>query len=260
MKSIFLTGATGYLGSVVAEKLKGRGYKVFGLARNAKSVAKLAEKGIEAIEGSLSDLDVLKKAAKEADAVFHTAFNHSGNYDANAKLDRDAVKAFGEALEATNKPFIVTSTSAILHDTRTLEVDEDFPFNPESSRVIRGETERDVQQLSSKGIRSIALRMPLFIYGRGGSGFVPYMIRQAKEAGSANYIGSGEEIVSAIHVEDAAELFIAALETSTAKGVYNVATEGVSLKALNKSIARLLNVEAKKHHRRKRSRTIWRNV
>lgn len=245
MKNIFLTGATGYLGSVVAEKLKGRGFKVFGLARNAESIEKLKEKGIEAVEGDLSDLEVLKKAARENDAVIHTAFNHSGDYSANAELDRDVINAFGEALAQTNKPLIITSTSAILADTRSLEADEDFPFDQNSSRVVRGEAERDIQQMSQKGVRAIALRFPLFIYGRAGSLFVPYMIDQAKKAGSANYIGSGEQMVSAIHVEDAAELFVAALETGTAKGVYNAATESVSLKDLNEAIARMLDIKAR---------------
>lgn len=245
MKKVFLTGATGYLGSVVAEKLKNRGYKVFGLARNAESAAKLSEKGIESIEGSLSDFDILKKAAQENDAVFHAAFNHSGDYDANAKLDRDVINAFGEAFAGTDKPLIITSTSAILFDTKTIEADEDYPFDPESSRVVRGEAERDIQQMSQKGVRAIALRFPLFIYGRGGSLFLPFMINQAKSVGSANYIGEGSEMVSAIHVEDAAELFIAALETGTAKGVYNAVTESVSLKELNEAIARMLGTKAK---------------
>ncbi len=245
MKKIFLTGATGYLGSVIAEKLKTRGYKVFGLARNTESVAKLNENNIEAIEGNLRDLDILKKAARENDAVFHTAFNHSGDYSANAKLDRDVINAFGEALAGTDKPLIITSSSAILADTKSMEADEDYPFDPNSSRVVRGEAERDIQQMSQKGVRAIALRFPLFIYGRGGSLFLPFMINQAKTVGSANYIGEGSEMVSAIHVEDAAELFVAALETGTAKGVYNAVTESVSLKDLNESIARMLNIKAK---------------
>lgn len=245
MKKIFLTGATGYLGSVVAEKLKARGFEVVGLVRNAAAAEKLADKNFATLVGTLQDLDVLKNAATDADAVFHTAFDHSGNYSENAQLDRDVVKTFGEALAGTNKPLIITSTSAILADTKTIEADEDFPFDPTSNRAIRGETERDIQQLSSKGIRAIALRMPLFIYGRSGSSFVPYMIEQARKENSANYIGGEEKIVSAIHVEDAAELFVAALGTSTAKGVYNAATESVSLEELSESIARLLHINAK---------------
>ncbi len=243
---IFLTGASGYVGSVVAEKLKGRGYKVSGLAKDADAASKLAAKNIEVVEGNLNDFDLLKKVASEADAVIHTAFRHGGgDYEAAAQLDRDVVKAFGEALANTNKPLIITSTSSVLADTRSVKADEDFPFDENSKRRIRGETERDMQQLPQKGVRAIVLRMPLFIYGRGGSTFVTFMIEEARKANSANYIGSGEQIVSAIHVEDAANLFVAALETSTAKGVYNVATESVSMKNLNSAIARLLNIETK---------------
>ena len=243
---IFLTGATGYLGSTIAEKLKGHGYKVSGLARNDEAAAKLAGNGIEAVRGELDDFDVLKNESREADAVIHTAFRHgSDDYEKSAQLDRDVVKAFGETLAQTNKPLIIASTSAVLADTRTVEADEDFPFDENSKRRIRGETERDMQQMSQRGVRAIVVRMPLFIYGRGGSAFIPFMINEAKKANSANFIGSGEQMVSAIHVEDAADLFVAALETSTAKGVYNAATESVSMKDLNSAIANLLDIETK---------------
>ena len=190
---VFLTGATGYLGSVIAEKLKGKGHKVSGLARNDEADAKLRDKGIEVVRGSLDDLDVLKNAARASDAVIHTAFRHGGgDYETSAKLDRSVVNAFGEVLAQTNKPLIIASTAAVLGDTRFVEADEDHPFDPNSKRLLRGETERDMQQMSSKGVRAIVLRMPLFIYGRGGSAFISFMIEEAKKAGSANYIGSGD--------------------------------------------------------------------
>jgi len=243
---IFLTGASGYVGSVVAEKLKGRGYKVSALVRNEISEAKLRGKNIEAVRGELHDFDVLKSAAREVDAVIHTAFSHDfDDYDDAVKLDRQVIKTFGEALADSNKPLIVTSSSAILGDTRTGEADEDYPFGETSSRKFRGEAERDTIQLSSKGIRSIVLRLPLFVYGRAGSSFVPFVINQAKKENSANYIGSGEQRVSAVHVEDAADLYLLALETSTAKHLYNVSAETVSMKEMNESVARLLDIKAK---------------
>lgn len=242
---IFLTGASGYVGAVVAEKLKGRGCKISGLARNEEAEAELNAKNIEIIRGELKDLHILQKAASEADAVIHTAFSHTfDDYDDAVKLDRAAVKTFGEALRQTNKPLIITSSSAVLGDTRNNEADEDYPFAETSSRRLRGETERDCLQLSSKGIRSIVLRLPLFVYGRGGSSFVPFIINQAKAENSANYVESGENKVSAVHVEDAANLYVAALETSTAKHLYNVAAESVSLKEISESVARLLHVKA----------------
>jgi nucleoside-diphosphate-sugar epimerase len=243
---VFLTGASGYVGSVVAERLKGRGFEVIGLARNDETEAKLSARSIEVLRGELHDFDVLQKGASESDAVIHTAFSHNfADYNDAVKLDREVIKTFGEALAQTNKPLIVTSSSAILGDTRGNEADEDYPFGETSPRKFRGESERDVLQLSSKGIRGIVLRLPLFVYGRSGSSFVPFVINQAKQAGSANYVESGEQKVSAVHVEDVADLYFQALETGTAKGLYNVAAESVSLKELNEAAARLLNVKAK---------------
>ena len=243
---IFLTGATGYIGSVVAEKLKNSGHKVSGLARNEISEAKLRGKNIEVVRGDLHDFEVLKNAAREADAVIHTAFSHNfDDYDDAVKLDRNVVEAFAESLANTNKPLIVTSSSAVLGDTRTSEADEDYPFAEESSRRLRGESERDVLQLSSKGIRPVVLRLPLFVYGRSGSSFLPFVIKQAKKENSANTVESGEQKVSAVHVEDAADLYLLALETSTAKGLYNVSAETVSMKEMSEAIARLLDVKTK---------------
>lgn len=243
---IFLTGANGYVGSTVAEKLKGKGYEVVGLARNEAAEAKLRERKIETVRGDLQDFDVLQTAANEADAVIHTAFSHNfADYNDAVKLDREVIKTFGEALANTNKPLIVTSSSAVLGDTKSNEADEDYPFGENSPRKFRGESERDVLQLSSKGIRGIVLRLPLFVYGRSGSSFVPFVINQAKRENSANYVESGEHKVSAVHVEDAADLYVSALETSTAKGLYNVAAESVSMKEINESVARLLDVKAK---------------
>lgn len=243
---IFLTGATGFVGSVVAEKLKDRGLKVSTLARNEIAEAKLRGKDIEIVHGGLNDSNALKRAASESDAVIHTAFSHNfDDYNDAVRLDREAVNSLAESLAETNKPFIVTSSSAVLGDTRGTEADEDYPFAESSSRRLRGEVERDCLHLSSKGIRSIVLRLPLFVYGRAGSSFVPFLIEQAKKAGSANYIGLGDSRVSAIHVETAADLYLLALETSTAKGLYNVAAETVSIKELSEAAARLLDVKAK---------------
>lgn len=243
---VFLTGASGFVGSVVAEKLKDKGYRVSALARNEIAEAKLRGKELEIVRGALNDFEILKRAASETDAVIHTAFSHNfDDYDDAVRLDRNVINSFAESLAETNKPLIVTSSSAVLGDTRDSEADEEHPFAEHSSRRLRGEVERDCLHLSTKGIRSIVLRLPLFVYGRAGSSFIPFLIEQAKKTGSANYVGSGEQKVSAIHVEDAADLYLLALETSTAKGLYNAAAETVSMKELSESVARLLDVEAK---------------
>lgn len=243
---IFLTGANGYIGSTVAERLKNKGYKISGLARSDETEAELREKNIEAVRGELHDFDVLKRAASGADAVIHTAFSHNfDDFKDAVKLERSVIAAFAESLARTNKPLIVTSGSSVLGDTRNAVADEDFPFDQDSSRVLRGEAELDVQQLSSKGIRGIVLRLPLFVYGRSGSSFLPFIINQAKAEKSANYFDSGEQKVSAVHVEDAADLYALALEKGTAKGLYNVSAETVSMREISEAVGRLLDVPAK---------------
>lgn len=243
---IFLTGATGYIGSVVAERLKNKGYKISGLARSDETAAELEAKNIEVVRGELHDFDVLKNAASDADAVIHAAFSHNfDDFRDAVKLERGVIAAFAESMAQTNKPLIVTSGSSVLGDTRNAVADEDFPFDQDSSRVLRGEAELDVLQLSSKGIRGIVLRLPLFVYGRSGSSFLPFVINQAKAEKSANYVESGEHKVSAVHVEDAADLYALALEKGTAKGLYNVSAETVSLKEISEAVGRLLDVPAK---------------
>ncbi len=137
---IFLTGASGYVGSVVAEKLKGKGYEVIALARSDESEAKLRERKIETLRGDLQDFEALKRGAAGADAVIHTAFSHNfSDYRDAVKLDREVIKNFADALEWTNKPLIVTSSSAVLGDTRSNLADEDYPFAENSPRRLRGE-------------------------------------------------------------------------------------------------------------------------
>ena len=243
---IFLTGATGYVGSVVAEKLLEKRHEVLGLARNEAAEVKLNEKGIEPLRGDLKDVESLKRGAEQADATIHTAFIHDfSDYDGAVKTENAAIAAFAEALAGTNKPFIATSGAAFLGDTKDNSADENYPYDINSPFLARSESEQDALKISQKGIRSVVLRLPLFVYGRGGSSFVPFIIEQAKQNGAANYIGAGAEKVSAVYVEDAADLYVLALESGTAKGLYNVAAEDVSLKNLNESIAQLLNMPAK---------------
>ncbi|HEY0658149.1 MAG TPA: NAD-dependent epimerase/dehydratase family protein, partial [Pyrinomonadaceae bacterium] len=174
------------------------------------------------------------------------AFIHDfSDYNGAVQTENSAIAAFAEALAGTNKPFIATSGAAFLGDTKSNLADESYPSEHNSPFLARAGSEQDTLKLSQKGVRSVVLRLPLFVYGRGGSSFVPFMIEQAKQNGAANYIGAGAEKVSAVHVEDAADLYLLTLETGTAKGLYNVAAEIVSLKSLNESIAQLLNMQAK---------------
>ena len=242
---VFLTGATGYIGSVVAEKLLAKGHQVIGLARNEAAENKLREMGIEPWRGDLKNVESLKRGASIADAVIHTAFIFDfSDLDGSFKTEREAIAAFGDALANTNKPFIATSGVLLLGDTKDVEADEDFPYDQNSPFFPRAESDEDALKMAQEGVRSIVLRFPM-VYGRGGSSGMQILLEQAKAAGAANYVGDGANRVSAIHVEDAADLYVLALETSTAKGFYHDSAETISLKDLSEAIARLLNVEAK---------------
>lgn len=242
---VFLTGATGYVGSVVAEKLLEKNHEVVGLVRNEASEAKLIERGITPLRGDLTDLESLKRGAEQADGVIHTAFGHDfANFDKMVQTERNAVNAIAEALAGSGKPFIATNGTAFLGDTGEAVVDENFPAQNGIFGYERFEAEQEFLQTAARSIRSVMLRLSFYVYGRGGSVFLPALIPAAKQNGAAYYVGDGEQKVSAVHVEDAADFYVLALENENARGVYHVATENVSNKQLAEAIARLVSVKA----------------
>lgn len=240
---IFLTGATGYVGSVVAEKLLEGGHEVIGLARNKASEAKLIAKGVKPLRGDLTDLESLRRGASEADGVVHTAFGHDfANFGKMVQEEIDAVNAIVEVIEGSNKPLIATSAPAFLGDTGEIIADETYPIDENSYFVVRAASERNIVAAAEKGVRSVALRLPFYVYGRGGSLFIPFLIGLAQQNGAAYYVGEGAEKTSAAHVDDVANAYVLALETETAKGLYNIVAENISNKTIAESIARNVGV------------------
>jgi nucleoside-diphosphate-sugar epimerase len=242
---IFLTGATGYVGSVVAEKLLENKHEVLGLARNDTAENKLTEKGVKPLRGDLTDMKSLKRGARESDAVIHTAFGHDfANFDKMVQNELDAVAAFTEVLQNTGKPFIATSAPAFLGDTGDEIADENYPIDENSYFAIRARAEQAILAANEKGVRAVVLRLPFYVYGRAGSTFVPVLIEKAKQDGATFYVEAGGQKVSAVSVEDAARLYVAALEDEHARGLYNVAAESVTNREIAESIATLIGVEA----------------
>lgn len=239
---VFLTGATGYIGSVVAEKLQAAGHSVIGLARNEAADATLRERGIEPHRGDLRDLESLARGARAADGAIHTAFIHDFNdFEGAVRVERAAIAAFVDALSGSGKPFIATSGTGLLGDTGERPVDEEFPVKPDFVLATRAEAEQDILRAAERGVRSVALRLPLHVYGRGGSVFGPMWIKAAREAGVTRYIASGENKLSAVHVDDAAQLYVLALEKASAGSVFHASAEfGITGKALAKAIGRLV--------------------
>lgn len=242
---VFLTGATGYVGAVVAEKLLANNHEVLGLARNAEAENKLTQKGIASLRGDLTDTESLKRGARESDAVIHTAFGHDfANFDKMVQDELDAVAAFTEVLQNTGKPLIATSAPAFLGDTRDEIADENYSIDESSYFAVRARAEQAILAANEKGVRAVALRLPFYVYGRAGSTFVPVLIQKAKHDGATFYVEAGAQKVSAVSVEDAARLYVAALENEQARGLYNVAAESVTNREIAEAIARLIGVKA----------------
>jgi nucleoside-diphosphate-sugar epimerase len=244
---VFLTGATGYLGSHAAARLLAAGHTVTGLARNDAAAEKLRQSGVTPLHGDLRQPDVLADAARRADAVVHAAFSHdTASFEEALRLDRDATEALARALAGTGKPLIATSGSGLLGDTGPTPVDEDFPVNPAFLLAPRVAAERDVLAATGRGVRAVVLRFPLYVYGNGGSVFVPWLIQQGRKTGAVPYVGTGEHRSSAVHVEDAADLYVRALERAPAGSLYHGAAEhGVTARAIAEAIGRAQGVPAR---------------
>jgi nucleoside-diphosphate-sugar epimerase len=235
---VFVTGATGWVGSAVVEDLLRAGHAVAGLARSDDKAAALAATGARVVRGTLDDLDVLRNAASAADAVVHTAFNHDfSKFAANAAQDRLAIETLGNALEGSQRPLLVTSGLARIAQGRAA-TEHDVP-GPASPR----QSETAAQQLAERGVRVATIRLAPSVHGVGDYGFVPLLIRLAREKGVSAYIGDGTNRWAGVHRSDAARVYRLALEHGVAHPVYHaVADEGVAFKAIAETIGRRLGL------------------
>ena len=208
---IFLTGATGYIGSAVADALAKAGYAVVGLARSDDQVRMLAARGLGAHRGDLRDPASLAEGARNADAVVHTALPAAPDA---GQVDRAAVEAIIGALSQFNRPFIYTSGCWVLGNTGDRVADEDTPLDPTPLIAWRPAIEQIVLAAASRGVQGIVLR-PAMVYGRGG-GLVAAFVRSAREQGAARVIGNGENRWTFVHVDDLAGLYVRALQAAAA--------------------------------------------
>jgi nucleoside-diphosphate-sugar epimerase len=240
--NIFLTGATGFIGSAIARELLAAGHRVIGLARNDAARARLMEVGLEAHPGSLTDLDSLRGGAAAADGVIHTAFIHDfSSYPEAAEADRRAVEAIAQVLAGTAKAFVATSVTALLPPGH-LATEEDTP-DPRTHAAFRLPAERAVLAAAERGVRTSVVRLPPAVHGPGDHAFVPALIEIARRTGTSAYLEDGENRWPAVHRLDAARLFRLALEHAPAGSVLHaVADEGVALSSIAEVIARKLGL------------------
>lgn len=238
---VFVTGATGWVGSVVVKELLGANHEVLGLARSEHKAAALAAAGAQVLRGTLDDLDRLREAATQADAVIHTAFNHDfSRFAENSEQDRRAIEALGGALEGSDKPLLVTSGVALLAPGR-VATEADRP--PLSDPSYPRKSEAAAAALAGRGVRVGTVRLAPTVHGLGDHGFVPILIGLARQKGVSAYIGDGANRWPAVHVSDAGRLYRLALEAGVEERAYHaVAEEGIAFRDIAGMIGRRLEL------------------
>ena len=239
---VFLTGATGYIGSVVAEALQKAGHSVTGLARSDAAARKLEARGVVVRRGDLRDAGTLAEAAGEAGGVIHTGLD-LGAAD-TPQVDAAAVAAMLAALDETGRPFVYTSGVWVLGDTGGRVLDEEAPVNPTPLVAWRPGVEQTVLDAARNGVRSAVIR-PAMVYGRGG-GAIADFVRSARQSGAVRFVGDGANRWSFVHVDDLAELYLLALTQSPAGYVYLAAAgEAIAVKVVAEAASRAAGAEGR---------------
>jgi nucleoside-diphosphate-sugar epimerase len=239
---VFVTGATGFIGSAVVKDLIAAGHQVLGLCRSDEKAAELAAAGAEVVRGSLEDLGGVRDGAARSDGVIHLAFNHDfSQYTANCEDDRRVIQALGAALGGTDRPLIVTSGTGMAQAAPGQPATEDSPAIS-SAMIPRAASEEAAAALAADGVNVSIVRLPQ-VHDTIRQGLVSYAIEAALEKGVCAYIGHGHNRWPAAHVLDVAQLYRLAIEKAEPGAIYHaVAEEGVSLRDISAVLGRRLKL------------------
>ncbi|MEU2926696.1 SDR family oxidoreductase [Streptomyces sp. NPDC007251] len=245
---IFVTGASGWIGSALVPELIDAGHQVVGLARSEASAAALVAAGAEPVRGTVDDLDLLRDTAAASDGVIHLAFKHdiafSGDFKGAAEADRRAVDAFGAALAGSDRPFVLASGLVGLASGRTA-TEQDKPTVDGSPLSIRATTAQEVLSFAERGVRSSVVRLSPTCHGDGDNGFMAALVATARAKSASGYVGDGANRWPAVHRLDAAHLFRLAVERAPAGSVlHGVAEEGVAIRDVAEVVGRHLDLPA----------------
>jgi len=244
---VFVTGASGWIGSAVVPELIDAGHEVVGLARSDASAEAIAAAGAQVHRGSLDDLEGLRAAAAASDGVIHLAFKHdvafSGDFEAASDADRRAIETFGAALEGSDRPLVIASGLAGLKPG-AVATEEDVP-DPDSPAGHRALSERTALGLglAGSGVRSSSVRLAPTVHGEGDHGFVAMIVDTARETGVSGHVGDGANRWPAVHRLDAARLVALAVDDAPAGTILHAtAEEGVPAREIAEAIGRGLDV------------------
>ncbi len=242
---VFVTGASGFIGSAVVKELIAAGHQVLGLSRSDEKAAELAAAGAEVHRGSIEDLDSLKRGAARSDGVIHLAFNHDfSKFAANCEDDRGVIKALGSVLVGSDRPLIVTSGTAMANTVPGQPATEDGAVIS-SQMIPRAASEEAAASVAADGVNVSVVRLPQ-VHDTVRQGLVSFAIAIFRENGVCTYIGDGHNRWPAVHVLDAARLFRLAVEKAEAGAKYHaVAEEGVPLRDIAEAIGRRLKIPVK---------------
>ncbi|MFE4696888.1 SDR family oxidoreductase [Streptomyces sp. NPDC056738] len=248
---VFVTGASGWIGSALVPELIGAGHEVVGLVRSDASAAALTKAGADTVSGTLDDLDVLREAAEASDGVIHLAFKHdlafSGGFQDAADADRRTVEVLGDSLADSGRPLLIASGLIGLATGRPSTEDdgrtpEELSALPSGPRTRMG-TAQVTLALADRNVRSSVVRLPPTVHGDGDNGFMAALIGIARDKGVSGYIGDGTQRWPATHRDDAARLFRLALEGAPAGSVVHASAEdGVPIRSVAEVIGRHLGV------------------